>query len=79
MGLLAGTALGMGLGMLFAPKAGSELRHQLSDQAGALANQAQESARKATEQAGRWARKRKAESDEFVERGKEAVSDLTAP
>ena len=33
MGLLAGTVLGAGLGMLFAPKAGSELRSQLSDSA----------------------------------------------
>ena len=33
MGLLAGTVLGAGLGMLFAPKAGSELRSQLSEQA----------------------------------------------
>jgi gas vesicle protein len=32
MGLLAGTVLGAGLGMLFAPKAGSELRSQLSSQ-----------------------------------------------
>src|SRR5437899_9482551 len=29
LGLLAGTVLGAGLGMLFAPKAGSELRSQL--------------------------------------------------
>jgi len=29
MGLLAGTVLGAGLGMLFAPKAGSELRSQI--------------------------------------------------
>ena len=32
MGLLTGTVLGAGLGMLFAPKAGSELRNQLSEQ-----------------------------------------------
>jgi len=32
MGLLAGTVLGAGLGMLFAPKAGSELRSQLGTQ-----------------------------------------------
>ena len=38
MGLLTGTVLGAGLGMLFAPKAGSELRNQLSEQAGNLAN-----------------------------------------
>lgn len=36
MGLLAGTVLGAGLGMLFAPKAGSELRTQLGDQASRL-------------------------------------------
>ena len=35
MGLLAGTVLGAGLGMLFAPKAGSELRSQLGSQVGA--------------------------------------------
>jgi hypothetical protein len=34
MGLLTGTVLGAGLGMLFAPKSGSELRNQLSEQAG---------------------------------------------
>ena len=33
MGLLAGTVLGAGLGMLFAPKAGAEVRKQLSEQA----------------------------------------------
>ena len=36
MGLLAGTVLGAGLGMLFAPKAGAELRNQLTEQAGRL-------------------------------------------
>jgi gas vesicle protein len=36
MGLLAGTVLGAGLGMLFAPKAGAELRNQLGEQAGRL-------------------------------------------
>jgi hypothetical protein len=33
MGLLAGTVLGAGLGMLFAPRPGAELRTQLGDQA----------------------------------------------
>jgi gas vesicle protein len=36
MGLLAGTVLGAGLGMLFAPRPGSELRNQLTEQAGRL-------------------------------------------
>jgi len=55
MGLLTGTVLGAGLGMLFAPKAGSELRNQLSDQAGTLANTASEGYRRASESAGEWA------------------------
>src|SRR6188508_1592449 len=52
MGLLTGTVLGAGLGMLFAPKAGSELRGQISEQAGNLANTAGEQYRRATEAAG---------------------------
>lgn len=55
MGLLTGTVLGAGLGMLFAPKAGSELRGQLSEQAANLASQAQDGVRKVTENAGEWA------------------------
>jgi gas vesicle protein len=55
MGLLTGTVLGAGLGMLFAPKAGAELRHQLTEQAGNLADQASEGVRKVTENAGDWA------------------------
>jgi len=57
MGLLTGTVLGAGLGMLFAPKAGSELRNQLSEQAGNVANQASEGYRRASETAGQWAEK----------------------
>jgi gas vesicle protein len=55
MGLLTGTVLGAGLGMLFAPRAGSELRNQISEQAGTLANQASEGVRKVTDSAGEWA------------------------
>lgn len=71
MGLLAGAALGAGLGMLFAPKAGSELRNQLSERAGALANQAQEGYRKVTENAGQWADKGKEAAGEWAEQGKD--------
>ena len=49
MGLLTGTVLGAGLGMLFAPKSGSDLRNQISEQAGNLANSASEGYRRATE------------------------------
>lgn len=55
MGLLTGTVLGAGLGMLFAPKSGSDLRNQISEQAGNIANTASEGYRKATETAGEWA------------------------
>jgi gas vesicle protein len=57
MGLLTGTVLGAGLGMLFAPKQGSELRRQMSAQAGNIANQASETARRASESASQWAEK----------------------
>ena len=40
IGLLAGTVLGAGLGMLFAPKPGSELRSQISDQANSVRERA---------------------------------------
>jgi gas vesicle protein len=52
MGLLTGTVLGAGLGMLFAPRPGSETRNQLSEQANNLANTASEGYRRATETAG---------------------------
>ena len=71
MGLLTGTVLGAGLGMLFAPKAGSELRGQISEQAGNLANQASEGYRKASETAGQWAEKSQATAGEWAERGKD--------
>jgi gas vesicle protein len=51
MGLLTGTVLGAGLGMLFAPKAGSELRSQLGEQAGKVSKTASEQYRRATEAA----------------------------
>ncbi|MGE5243327.1 MAG: YtxH domain-containing protein [Betaproteobacteria bacterium] len=49
IGLLAGTVLGAGIGMLFAPKPGSELRNQISEQAGAIANTASDSYRRASD------------------------------
>jgi len=55
IGLLTGTVLGAGLGMLFAPKSGAELRSKLQDQAGNIANTASEGYRRASESAGQWA------------------------
>jgi gas vesicle protein len=71
LGLLTGAALGVGLGLLFAPKAGSELRSQFSKQAGALANQAQQGYRKAKENMGQLAEQGKDAAGELAERGKE--------
>ena len=61
MGLLAGTVLGAGLGMLFAPRAGSELRSQLSDQAGRWRNTANDAYQQASEKV-----------TQFVDRGRDA-------
>ena len=61
MGLLAGTVLGAGLGMLFAPKAGNELRSQLGESAGRLRTTANDAYQQATEKV-----------TEIVDRGKDA-------
>lgn len=61
MGLLAGTVLGAGLGMLFAPKAGNELRNQLSEQAGKLRSTANDTYHQASEKV-----------SQIVDRGREA-------
>jgi len=76
MGLLTGTVVGVGLGMLLAPKAGSELRNQLSDQAGALANQAREGYRKATENAAQWAAHRSPDQTIVSSRGGAGTVEL---
>jgi gas vesicle protein len=61
MGLLAGTVLGAGLGMLFAPKPGNELRNQLGEQAGRLRSTANDTYAQASEKV-----------SQIVERGREA-------
>lgn len=65
MGLLAGTVLGAGLGMLFAPKSGSELRSQLgsqiADQTGRLREVADQTYNQATDKV-----------SQMVDRGREA-------
>jgi hypothetical protein len=61
MGLLAGTVLGAGLGMLFAPKSGSELRNQLSEQAERLRSTANETYHQASDKV-----------SQIVDRGREA-------
>jgi gas vesicle protein len=61
MGLLAGTVLGAGLGMLFAPKAGADVRRQLSDQANRLRSTANDTYHQASDKV-----------SQIVERGREA-------
>lgn len=61
MGLLAGTVLGAGLGMLFAPKAGNELRTKLTEQAGRLRSTAGDTYGQATDKV-----------HQMVDRGREA-------
>jgi gas vesicle protein len=72
MGLLTGTVLGAGLGMLFAPKAGSELRNQIGEQAGNIANTASDGYRRATEQAGQWADRGRDIAGQWADKGKDA-------
>ena len=65
MGLLAGTVLGAGLGMLFAPKSGSELRSQIgssiADGTGRLREVADQTYSQASEKVG-----------QMMDRGREA-------
>ena len=70
MGLLAGTVLGAGLGMLLAPKAGSELRGQIGEQAKNIGNKASEQYRRASETASGWAERGR----DVVNKARESVS-----
>ena len=51
LGLLAGAVLGVGLGMLLAPKSGAELREDLNERGRDLGHKASERYRKAAESA----------------------------
>lgn len=64
VGLLTGTVLGAGLGMLFAPKSGTELRGKLSESAShmgergrEIVNRARDAVSRGTEEAKRYAEK----------------------
>ena len=61
MGLFAGTILGAGLGLLFAPKSGSALRNQITEQAGKLRDTATGTYEQASEKV-----------SQVVDRGREA-------
>jgi gas vesicle protein len=70
MGLLTGTVLGAGLGMLLAPKAGSELRGALGEQARNWSNTASEQVKRASEAASTWAERGR----DMVDKAREAVA-----
>jgi len=76
MGLLTGTVLGAGLGMLFAPKAGSDTRQQLTEQASTIANTATEGYRRASETATDLANRGRETAVDFASRSRETAADL---
>ena len=75
MGLLTGTVLGAGLGMLFAPKAGAELRGQLSEQANNLVNSASDGYKKASEVASEGYKKASEVASEGYKKASDAATE----
>ena len=78
MGLLAGTVLGAGLGMLFAPKAGAELRNQLSESASRLRTTANDSYQQASEKVTQATEKVTEKVSQIVDRGRDAYDRARA-
>jgi gas vesicle protein len=68
IGLLCGTALGAAIGLMFAPKAGSEFRQKLYDSTGDLRRKAYETYGQASEQVNEMVTKGR----QAVDRGREA-------
>ena len=68
IGLLCGTALGAAIGLMFAPKAGSEFRQRLYDSTGDIRRKAHETYDQASEQVNNMVSKGR----QAVERGREA-------
>lgn len=79
MGLLAGTVLGAGLGMLFAPKTGSELRSQLGEQAGRLRTQATDGYQQASEKVNQGYQQATEKVSQMVDRGRDAYDRARTP
>jgi gas vesicle protein len=73
MGLLTGTVLGAGLGMLLAPKAGSELRGAIGEQARNIGNVASEGYRKAADVASEQYRKASDTASTWSDKGRDLV------
>jgi gas vesicle protein len=76
MGLLAGTVLGAGLGMLFAPKTGNELRSQLSDSANRIQRQASERYQTASGRMNDMVSKGRDTYEQLRQKGREALHNV---
>ncbi len=72
VGLLTGTVLGAGLGMLLAPKSGSELRGQLSESASTIGRAASDQYQKVAGVAGNLAERGRQISRDVMGRPREA-------
>jgi gas vesicle protein len=68
IGLLCGTALGAAIGLMFAPKAGSEFRQRLYDSTGDIRRKAYETYGQASEQVNTMVNKGR----QAMDRGREA-------
>ena len=82
MGLVAGTVLGAGLGILLAPRAGADLRGQIGQQAREFGNRASEQYHRATQTASDWAergREMVGQAREAASRGAEEARGYTGP
>jgi gas vesicle protein len=79
MGLLAGTVLGAGLGMLFAPKPGADVRKQLSEQATRLRSTASDTIQQASEKITQASHQATEKVSQMVDRGREAYDRSKTP
>jgi gas vesicle protein len=71
IGLLCGTALGAAIGLMFAPKAGSEIRQRLYESTGDIRKKAYETYDQASEQVNNMVTKGR----QAVDRGREAFEN----
>ncbi len=77
LGALAGALVGAGLGMLFAPKAGSAMRSQLSTEASGLADRVREAYRDSRAQATPLIEAGKAAASDWAVKGKDAYREAS--
>jgi gas vesicle protein len=75
-GLVTGAMVGAGVAMLFAPKAGSELRRQLSEQADKLASNTSETYRRVSDGAAAWANKAQGFVSEWARKASNAADEV---